>query len=153
MEKEKTGLCYSLIAHVPVSIPCPCFQACPWVCVRICLLLLSFLHVCAHSRLSACRSICSRSGSLGTHPPSVNSGESSPDFTQNSPAADLFHSSIRPRYHSHCLLNSVPLSIVTHTLMKTYLYTSCSSVTQGQSLSRLHTLVCNITWIDTREKQ
>lgn len=57
----------------------------------------------------------------------------------------FFHSGIRPRYHSHCLLNSLPLSILTRTLMKTYLYTSCSSVTQGQSLSRLHTLVCNIT--------
>lgn len=96
--------------------------------------------------VSACRAICSRSGSLETHPPSVNSAQPSPNFTPKFTSGWPFFSVASSQIPLSLTLSAllVPsLSSPPHTLMKTYLYTCALSPTQGHSLLCPRTLICS----------
>lgn len=155
MKTKKTSLYYSLIVCVPMSIPCTCFQAC--VCEYVLGFVFSFwaslMYTRTGGRLHAELFVAGLAPWERILHLSILESRALilPKIHQR---LTFFHSGIRPRYHSHCLLNSLPLSSLACTLMKTYLYTSCSSTHSGTvTVTPTHTLICNITWIDTREKQ
>lgn len=150
-----------------------CLCGCVFICVTTCLLVLSFFHVRMYVHTGERVHTELFVAGLAPWEPILHlsiphsRAQRSPDFTQNLPAADLFLSGIiDPIISKHSSLLS--LCFLTHTvcftpslsssfspnLIKTYLYSPYAlSHTQAQSLSHLRILVCNVTRIDTRQKQ